>query len=142
MERLDRRIASHTGTVKSVARGSVEVVIESISACATCQAHSRCGFAESKNKTLAVPSDQWQSFTVGETVKVNIDESRGMLAVWIAYVLPALLMLAVVVGCSLAHAPEWLLAVGALTVLALYVGMLYLLRDNIGRRFTLTVEKC
>lgn len=142
MERLDRRIASHSGTVKSVAHGTVEVMIESTSACATCQAHSRCGFAESKNKTLAIPTDQWQEYSVGDNVKVSIDESRGLLAVWIAYVLPAIFMIAVIAGLSIAHAPEWLVAVGALVVPGIYIGMLYLLRTKIGRRFTLTVEKC
>ena len=143
MERLDqRRIASHLGTVKAVREGSVDVEIESTSACATCQAHSRCGFAESKNKTVSVPTDQWQSYSEGNEVKVNIDESRGMLAVWIAYVLPALVMIGIIVALSTMGAAEWLVAIGAIAALGLYVGALYLLRNKIGKKFTLTVEKC
>ena len=143
MERLDkRRIATHDGVVLSAADGRVEVQIASSSACAACEAHAKCGFAESRNKTLAIPTTDWQSFAEGQHVVVNIDESRGMLAVWIAYVLPALIMLGAIVGLSLAGAAEWLVALAALAILALYVGGLYLLRTRIGKKFTLTVTPC
>ena len=117
-------IASHPGIVQRVRRGFVEVQIESVSACATCSAHAHCGFAESKNKTIEVPSDQ----------------SRGMLAVWFAYLLPALLLLGVIVGFSVAGFPEGVVALSALLALALYVGLLFLLRHSIEGRFTLTVS--
>lgn len=143
MERLDeRRIASHRGTVKAVADGSVDVEIESTSACASCQAHSRCGFAESKQKTVTIPTPNWRNFTAGQQVTVVIDQSRGMLAVWIAYVLPALAIIAIVALLSATGAAEWLVAVSALATLGLYVGLLYLLRGKIGKKFTLTVEQC
>ena len=140
MERLLGRIASHSGTVTAVKPGCVVVEIVTTSACASCAAHARCGFAESKNKSVGVPAADWQQYKVGEAVNVNIDESRGMLAVWIAYVLPALFMLGAVVGMSLAGAPEWAVAAVSLAVLALYVGAMFLLRDKIGRRFVLTVS--
>lgn len=142
MARLETRVASHRGIVKAVRNGFVDIEIESTSACATCQAHSRCGFAESKNKTVSVPSDKSAEYNNGDSVTVHIDESRGMLAVWIAYVLPAIVMLGLIIALSLIHAPEWLVAVSALAILGLYVGALYLLRDKIGKKFTLTVEKC
>lgn len=140
MEKLER-IASHGGTVKSVKQGCVEVEIESTSACASCAAHARCGFAESKNKTVGVPTDEWQQYKVGDTVTVHIDESRGLLAVWIAYVLPAVLLLAAIAVLSSLAAPEWLVALVALVLLALYVGGLWLLRSKIERRFVLTISK-
>lgn len=142
MERLDGKIASHDGIVKSVKHGAVDVTIESTSACATCQAHSRCGFAESKNKTVTIPTENWSEFSIGDIVKVNIDESRGMLAVWIAYVLPALVMIAVISILSMADTAEWIVAVSALIILILYVGLLYLLRKKLSRKFTFTIKKC
>ncbi len=135
------RIASHDGMVKAVGNGYVDVEIASTSACASCEAHSKCGFAESKNKTVGVPTSEWQSFEVGETVVVNIDQSRGMLAVWIAYVLPALVMIAAIVALSAVGAAEWLVAVAAIAILALYVAILYLLRRKIEKKFTLTITK-
>lgn len=138
MEKLER-VASHAGTVLATKKGFVSVQIEAISACATCQAHAHCGFAESKNKTLDIPTADWQQYHEGDAVTVNIDESRGMLAVWIAYVLPALLMLAVIIGLSLAHLPEWAVVLGGFAVLGLYILILYLRRKKVESRFTLTI---
>ncbi|MBR1784903.1 MAG: SoxR reducing system RseC family protein [Bacteroidales bacterium] len=139
MERLDR-IASHGGRVLSVRNGMVEVQIEAVSACASCAAHAKCGFAESKDKKVEVPSAAWQSFEPGQPVVVHIDESRGLLAVWIAYVLPALLMLAAIVGVSLAGGPEWAAVLAGFAVLAAYIGVVYLRRRKVEGRFTLTVD--
>lgn len=138
MERL-ARIASHQGIVKEIRQGRVLVQIQSISACATCAAHAKCGFAESKDKTLEIPAADGQNYTVGQPVTVHIDESRGLQAVWIAYVLPAILMLAAIIGLSVARLPEWAVVLAAFLVLGLYVLILYLLRRKIDRRFTLTL---
>lgn len=133
------RIASHQGVVTAVQPGRVQVRIQAVSACASCAAHAKCGFAESKDKTVDVPAADWQRYSQGDLVTVHIDQSRGMLAVWIAYVLPAVLMLAVIIGLSLAQLPEWSVVLSAFVVLALYVAVLYLRRRKVESRFTLTV---
>ena len=135
-------IASHQGIVTATRRGTVSVQIESVSACASCQAHGRCGFAESKNKTIEVPASDWQQYRVGDAAIVRVDERHGLLAVWIAYVLPALLMLGLIVGLSLAGVKEIVVILSAFLLLALYVAALYLFRGRVGSRFTLTVSKC
>lgn len=133
------RIASHDGIVQHVKEGLVAVQIKSVSACATCQAHARCGFAESKDKTVEVPTADWRQYNEGDRVTVHIDESRGMLAVWIAYVLPALLLIAVIVTLSLLHLPEWCVVLSAFATLGLYILALYLRRRKVENRFTLTI---
>lgn len=138
MERLEK-IATHDGTVQDVKPGLVAVQIESVSACATCQAQAHCGFAESKNKTVEVPCADWQSFHKGDNVTVQIDESRGMLAVWIAYVLPALLLIATIITLSLLHLPEWAVVLSSFAVLGIYILVLYLRRKKVERHFTLTI---
>ena len=145
MERIENpsdaptRVASHEGIVTAVATGRVSVRIEAVSACAACAAHGRCGFAESKEKTVEVPSDDWQSYAVGDSVIVHIDESRGMLAVWLAYVLPAILLLVVIVGLSLLKIPEWTVVLASFVTLGLYIFFLYLRRRKVESRFILTL---
>lgn len=138
MERLER-VASHAGIVQEVKHGRLLVKIEAVSACASCAAHGKCGFAESKDKTLEIPTADWQQYCVGQPVTVHIDESRGMLAVWIAYVLPAVLMLAAIIGLSLVRLPECAVVLAAFAVLALYVLVLYLRRRKVESHFTLTL---
>ena len=129
----------HPGIVVGTRRGSVSVQIESTSACASCEVHSRCGFAESKNKTLDIPDPHWRDYTVGQTVSVHIDQSHGLLAVLIAYILPALLLIALVVGLSLAELRELTVILLSLASMLLYLLLLVLFRKHIDSRFPLSI---
>lgn len=133
---------THPGTVLNVKPGSVTVKIQAVSACASCQAHARCGFAESKDKTLDIPTPEWQLYSQDQPVTVTIDTTHGLLATWWAYLLPALLLLAVAVSLSSAGLPETLVILLSLATLALYVLALYLWRKKLDGKFTLTISKC
>ena len=132
----------HPGIVTAAKPGFVTVQIESVSACASCAAHAKCGFAESKEKSLEIPISQSESqqLTEGTRVTVSIDSSSGMRAVWIAYLLPALLIIAVVIALSAAGIDEGLVAVAAFGVLGLHILALILLRRKIERQFKITVK--
>lgn len=149
----------HPGIVTAVKPGFVTVQIESTSACAACAAHSKCGFAESKTKTLDIPISQdfktsrlrdfktsglrdfeTSSFAVGDRVTVTIDHTRGLLATWWAYVLPAILLIAVAVALSLAALPEPLVILLTFATLGLYLLVLYLFREKLDSRFTLELK--
>ena len=131
----------HPGIVTAVKPGFVTVQIESTSACAACEAHGRCGFAESKTKTLDIPIDDNlnDNFNVGDRVTVTIDHSRGLLATWWAYVVPAILLLATVIGSSLAGLSEPMVILLSLAILGVYILVLFLLRKKLDSRFTLKV---
>ena len=141
----------HPGIVTAVKPGFVTVQIESTSACAACAAHSKCGFAESKTKTLDIPIPrdfktsglrdfETSSFAVGDRVTVTIDHTRGLLATWWAYVLPAILLIAVAVALSLAGLPEPLVILLTFATLGLYLLVLYLFREKLDSRFTLELK--
>lgn len=131
----------HPGTVTAVKPGFVTVQIVSTSACAACQAHSRCGFAESKTKTLDIPfNTKHHTFSPGDKVTVIIDHTRGLLASWWAYVVPALLLLAAVIGFSLASLSEPLVILLSLTILAIYIILLFLFRKKLDSKFELSIK--
>ena len=134
----------HPGIVSAVKPGFVTVQIESTSACAACAAHSKCGFAESKTKSLDIPIDDNfnDNFKVGDRVTVTIDHTRGLLATWWAYVVPAVLLMGAVVGFTLAELPEPIVILLSLAVLAVYILILFLLRKKLDSQFTLTVSPC
>ena len=128
---------THDGIVTATGPHSVTVQIKSVSACASCAAHAKCGFAESKDKELEIPTQH--QYNVGDRVTVCIDTSSGMRAVWIAYLLPAILIIAVVIALSAAGLPEGIVALAAFGVLALHILVLYILRHKIDRRFQITL---
>lgn len=134
----------HPGIVTAVKPGFVTVQIESTSACAACAAHSKCGFAESKTKSLDIPIDENfnDNFKVGDRVTVTIDHTRGLLATWWAYVVPAVLLMGAVVGFTLAELPEPAVILLSLAVLSVYILILFLLRKKLDSQFTLTVSPC
>ena len=130
---------THPGKILSVSNGQVKVQIRSVSACASCEAHSRCGFAESKDKTLLIDTPDWQQWHEGDEVLVHINQRNALLAVLIAYILPALLLLAVIITLSLAQLPEPLVILAAFLSLALYILLLILRRRKLNNKFTLTI---
>lgn len=86
-------IATHPGIVIASTSQEVQVKMEVLSACASCQAHSHCGFAEKKDKIVNIATRDWQDYHPGDTVNVIINSGRGIQAAIIAYLIPAILLL-------------------------------------------------
>ncbi len=136
-----KNIVEHDGVVTAVCDKTVTVQIKSVSACASCAAHAKCGFAESKDKTLEIPLPS-SPLQAGDKVLVCIDSGSGMKAVWIAYLMPAIMIIGVVIGLSAAGVAEGLVALAAFGVLALHILALFLLRTKIERKFQITIKPC
>ena len=133
-------ITTHQGIVTSVRESCVSVQIHVVSACATCEAHSHCGFADSKDKIMDIDTPQWEQYHEGDRVTVAVNSNRGLQAVFIAYIVPTLLFLAtfLVTLCALHLSDGWV-ALITLAVVALYALLLYLRRQHIQQRFTMTL---
>ena len=86
---------SHRGKVVQVTPESTTVEIISSSACSACHASGICGMSEYTKKAVEVPTRAWENFTPGEEVNVVLKASMGHKAVWRAYVLPLLVLVAV-----------------------------------------------
>lgn len=134
-------IATHPGIVIASTSQEVQVKMEVLSACASCQAHSHCGFAEKKDKIVNIATRDWQDYHPGDTVNVIINSGRGIQAAIIAYLIPALLLLATLITLLSLHVPETLTILFTLLVVALYGVILYLFRSRLQNKFTFRIEK-
>lgn len=134
-------VAKHDGTVVAATPGRVQVQMQVLSACASCEAHARCTFAEKKDKLVDIDTSDWRQYNPGDPVTVIINSGHGLLAVLIAYVLPAVLILAVFGVLYALHLPELWIALATLVAVALYTLVLYLCRHRLQRRFTFRLEK-
>jgi len=134
------QVATHPGTVIAVGKDSVRVKIETLSACASCQAHSRCGFAEKKDTELDIDTRDAASFSVGQSVEVQVLESRGMLAVLLAYVVPSILLLAGLIA-LLQVCSELTAVLLTLGVVAVYYLVLYAFRHQLQNKFTFEIKQ-
>ena len=134
------KIVTHDGVVVEVLSGIVRVQIHTVSACASCEAHGKCGFADSKHKTMDIDTTLWQQYHVGDPVTVIINQRRGLQAVLIAYLIPALLLLATFITLTALHLSEGWVALVTLLVVALYTVALYCLRHHLQRKFTMKLK--
>jgi sigma-E factor negative regulatory protein RseC len=135
------KIATHPGTVTHVEKGRVVVQMRVLSACASCEAHGKCGFADAKDKIVEVDTRDWQQYQPGDHVTVIIQSGNGMKAVFIAYVMPGLLLLGSFIGFYLLQIGDGLTALLSLLVVGLYGLILYLLRDKLQKKFTFRLKR-
>ena len=132
---------THKGRVVRMTPEATTVTILQEGACGSCHAAGLCGMADLAEKTVDVPADRFATYTVGDEVKLVLKASMGFKAVWLAYFIPLLLLLGVVlggIGAGLAEVPAALIGLG---VLALYYLGLYLLRDRLKNEYIFTIKQ-
>ncbi len=88
---------------------------------------------------MDIDTPQWQQYHEGDPVTVAIHSNRGLQAVLIAYIIPALLLLATFATLTALHLSEGWVALITLLVVALYGLLLYALRHRLQRKFTMTI---
>ncbi|MBQ0015671.1 MAG: SoxR reducing system RseC family protein [Bacteroidales bacterium] len=131
---------NHSGTVVAVAPWQVSVAIIVESACAQCHAHGACGFAESTSRTMAIKTNDWERYKVGDTVMVSINPKNGTTAVAYAYIIPAALMLIVFFCTNPYWGDLWSTLLTILTLI-LYWSILRIFRKHTQRKFTFSISK-
>ncbi len=139
MERIE-----HEGKVVSVDKDYIGVEIVNKSACAACHAKGVCGASDASIKVVEVAQDittLTEDYQVGETVNVVMRSSMGTQAVWLAYVVPLMVLMAAILVFWLCQASELVMGLGALGILALYYVGLFFFRNKISKIFTFTIEK-
>lgn len=131
----------HVGVVKAVEGDMVLVEIVAESACASCAARSACGMSESSEKQIEVHTREASNYSVGERCVVSVERAAGLKAVVLAYCMPLLVMLVVLVACSAAGLSDGVAALSALGVVAVYYFGVRLLRSKIETNIIFKIKK-
>jgi len=129
----------HRGIVVSAGPDSVKVRFEQNSACAGCHAAGYCSARSSEERILDLKGSY--NLRSGEQVDVSISKSQGYLALFLGYLLPLLILLAVLfvlTGLSVGEVTASLVAAGATGIY--YLG-LYLSGKHISGKFNFRVHK-
>lgn len=114
----------HEGRIVEITPDFTTVEIVSESACSSCHAKGLCSLGESKTKAIQVPTRGWDNYQVGDEVTVTLKASMGHKAVWIAYMIPLALLIAVLLilsGCGVGELASGLWALGAVAVYYLFI---------------------
>ncbi|MFH0758679.1 MAG: SoxR reducing system RseC family protein [Bacteroidota bacterium] len=130
----------HDGIIEHIRGDVAHVKINSVSACAACHAKGACGAADQEEKYLDIPLEG-KEFSAGETVRVQVAKHLGFRAVALGYVLPFVILMAVLITLTAAGLDELKAGLFALLSLPLYYLGLYMARRKIESRFTFSIQK-
>ena len=131
---------SHEGIVTKITNDELEIKILAQSACAACHAKSACGMGEQAEKFLTVPRPKDKEFTINQKVNVRMAIGQGNKAAVLAYLIPIILLLAVLFVCLGLGVNEGLSAFLSIVALIPYYIILYLKRDKLKKQFLYIIE--
>lgn len=131
---------NHTGVVEKIDSHSVFVRITQQSACSGCHAKHMCSASEQKDKLIEVP-DHTGLYHLHEEVMICGKSSMGLQAVFIAFVLPLLFVIALIACGIQMNWDESVSGLIGLSCLIPYYGVLYLLRNRLKKKFVFTLKK-
>jgi sigma-E factor negative regulatory protein RseC len=131
---------SHEGIVTKITDDELEIKILAQSACAACHAKSACGMGEQAEKVLTVPRPKGKDFALNQKVNVRMAIGQGNKAAVLAYLIPIVLLLAVLFVCLGLGMNEGLAALVSIIALVPYYIVLYLKRDQLKKRFEYSIE--
>ena len=135
-----REQVMHTGQVVSMTPKTTTVQIVSHSACSECHAAGLCGLSEFTEKAVEVPTDPYATYGVGDEVQVVLKASMGFKAVWIAYFLPLVVLLAIALGLIALGVSEVVAGLAGIGAVALYYLIVWLRRDRLRNEYVFTIQ--
>ena len=131
---------SHKGRVLSITPEVTTVAIEQHSACSECHAAGLCTLSDVVEKAVEVPTRPFAAYNVGDEVEVVLKASMGFKAVWLAYFIPLIVLLAVILllaWMGVGEVAAGLSGIGAVTV---YYLLLWLFRGKLKNEYTFTIK--
>lgn len=133
---------THSGKVIGLFRDTVTVAVESSEACGSCASRSACSLGvQSNTRNILITTPDASSFSVGEIVRVATRTQMGLMAVALCYAVPAVVLVAVLAAAVLCGVSEGVAALISLGSVAIYFGILWLLRDKLAQKISFTIEK-
>lgn len=133
----------HEGRVVEISEDFISVEIVNKSACAACHAKGVCAASDQKVKVIEVPYDLSslaQDYKVGDEVNVVMKGSLGLKAIWVAYVVPLIVLVAAVLVLSLCGCNEVWTGLGSIAAVAVYYCGVFLFRNRLSKIFTFYIE--
>ncbi len=132
---------SHRGRVVEITPELTSVEIISEAACASCHAKGLCGLGESKSKLVQLPTSPYMDLAPGDEVEVLLSASMGHKAVWIAYVIPCFLLIAVLLILNATAVGELASGLCAIASVLVYYFVVWLFRGRLRNEYIFKIKK-
>jgi len=128
------------GTVEVITDRYIRVSIQRDTACGHCHAQSMCALGDESRRSIEVMNTGTE-VRIGDAVDVNISRSAGNKAVFLAYFLPFVLLMASLLILQSLGVKEWITGVVSLSILVPYYLVLYFFRNTLKRTFIFSIRK-
>lgn len=138
---IPQEVISHKGTVVSAGPTATVVRLLAQDACGHCEAASLCGMSTVAEKLVEVPTRLNHPHAVGDEVEVLLKGSMGIKAVWIAYMIPLLVLLAVILGLYALGVGEVAAGLSGIGAVAVYYLVIWLLRARLRNEYVFTIKE-
>ncbi|MBO5844637.1 MAG: SoxR reducing system RseC family protein [Bacteroidales bacterium] len=130
------------GIVIKKQEDKVIVKIEQKSTCSSCHARGACTSLDKKDKEIEIKTKDTQNYNIGDEVIITISTKLGLKAVFIAFVLPLiLLVIALFLSIKIFSLSQSLSALISLLVLAAYYFLLYKQNLFLSKQFNFTIKE-
>lgn len=129
---------SHDGTVQTTGENYVTVLLSPSVSCTGCQGKNSCNLSDKENKIVTLSGNY--NVRPGDTVTVSMKQSMGYFALWLGYLLPLFLFLAILVLLLSFSVHELLAGLLSVTVLVPYYLLLIVFRKGISNKFSFTLK--
>lgn len=118
------------------------VKIEQKSTCSSCHARGACTSLDKKDKEIEIKTKDTQNYNIGDEVIITISTKLGLKAVFIAFVLPLiLLVIALFLSIKLFSLTQSLSALVSLLVVAAYYFFLYKQNLFLSKEFNFLIKE-
>ena len=118
------------------------VKIEQKSTCSSCHARGACTSLDKKDKEIEIKSKDTANYNIGDEVIITIITKLGMKAVFIAFVLPLILIvLALFLSIKIFSLSQSISALISLLVLSAYYFLLYKQNLFLSKQFNFTIKE-
>jgi len=131
---------THKGRIVDITPETTTVEIISESACSSCHAKSLCSLSESKTKNIEVRTRGWDQHKPGDEVDVVLKTSMGFKAVWLGYVIPLFVLLAVLLILLQLGKDELAAGLSAIGAVAVYYLVIWIFRGRLQNEITFSIK--
>ena len=130
----------HEGIIQSIDDQGIHVRITQMAACASCKVASQCQMSDKKEKIVDVENHGSSHMKEGDNVMVYTEEAMGFKAVFLAFILPFLLMIGALVVVSAITHDEPLAALSGIVILIPYYWVLFTRKEKLKKQFQFKLE--
>lgn len=130
----------HRGIVENISGSHLSVRIIQTSACSSCSVKGHCSSADSKEKLIDIVDPLASSYQVGESVIVVGETSMGVMAVFLAFVVPFIILILSLFIFMAVLDDELYASIISLGLLIPYYYILWLNKTRLKQKFSFKIK--